>query len=188
MNSLTLRNRIKAYVAPYTDAVLDTSKIDFSTPQNNTPTGSKPYNTILSTISLEGSSAKILIYYNRINIASVLTTKPIDFTITNETYLRQILSKINICYNLSLTTDDIIDVPIPATSSKRIIRIATKADSYFYIGSYQLNLNKSKLPPPVVDPDNPTDPGLPPSQVDLSSIITLNDGIIAGNYFQELVK
>lgn len=63
-----------------------------------------------------GYTGSATLTYNRINLNTIPANRVIIFSATTETFIRDIISRINTKYLVNLTTNDFIDEPLPSFS------------------------------------------------------------------------
>ena len=106
------------------------------------------------------------IYYNRINIASVLNNPKVSIPRGNAVNISDTITTINTLFGINLTPDDYFDNPLPALdpldpNAEATVTFSCKPESFYFFGSLQITYNKL-----VPTAESPTE-----DPVDIYSII-----------------
>lgn len=98
--------------------------------------------------------ASFTLYYNRMNIETILDNDLVSVPRGNATMLSEVMTDLNTLYGLNIQPEDYFDTPLsildPQDPDAEVpVTFSCKPGSFLFYGSYQLTLNRVV---PVVDP------------------------------------
>ncbi len=132
--------------------VLDPTQYTISSPTAYSNSSNPLSNTqvTISPIPLNGYVGDVTIYYQRIDISTVLNAQTATFNLANLTMLSDLLPQINTAYNLDLLASDIVDTALPVANptypnAALVVAIQTTGKSLKYTGSYNYTLNYTQV-------------------------------------------
>lgn len=87
------------------------------------------------------------IYYNRIDIATVLNNPKVSIPRGNAVNISDTITTINTLFGINLTPDDYFDNPLPALdpqdpNAEATVTFSCKPESFYFFGSLQITYNK----------------------------------------------
>ncbi|MNF64210.1 hypothetical protein D3C85_249410 [compost metagenome] len=131
---------------------LTSSQVTFGTPSVYTPIPGVDRNTLMvgTAVAGRGYEGSQSFYYNRVRLVDFVDPESmsLEFTITDEVNLSDLLPAINERLNINLTASKIIDKPLPDLSAHLSANIELKVtfDSMVYLGSLILEVQPNLIP------------------------------------------
>jgi hypothetical protein len=134
------------------EKVLTSSQITFGNPSVFTPTAQIDRNSLIVATSVEGGgyTGSQSFYYDRVALQDFVFTgtTSLDFTITTETLLSDLLPALNSRLNTNIDVSKIVDKTLPSTAdgSTQTVQLSIVSTSMVYMGDLVLTLVPNDVP------------------------------------------
>lgn len=111
---------------------------------------------VLTPITASGYYNSSTVYYKRMDLAEIYSSKQIEIETGIRTLLSELIPEINLHYGINLTADDYIEQTLPVIDpldpgAKLFVTLQATADSVLFFGSCDVFMDE---PAPITDLDN----------------------------------